>query len=208
MGFHGLLLSGGFSSPAVRSFVSDLITRRRYVRADIITTAHPKKEHSRWCRATSEQLEAAGLIVSFVDFDAGEFPGDSADFVYVCGGNTFHLLHSIRAVFDSVRDAIEALCDRGGLYAGSSAGAVIAGPHIASAGEVGSDRNTDRLADLTSFGFIPEHIIPHYRDALDSAVSVFCGRHAVPPESVIRLRDGEGLYVDGGRYKRLGGDCG
>ena len=87
---------------------------------------------------------------------------------YMCvGGNTFHLLHSIQSSSVSIQDQVLAMCNRGGLYIGSSAGAVLVSPSIASAGEVHPDRNVDGVVDLTGFHF--------YSSACYSALHVFTG---------------------------------
>ena len=136
MAFHGLLVSSGFSSGTIRKKVAAIANDRAYSKAHIITTARPEKEHAPWNKITKEQLEEMGMRVSFVDFDIGESLADDVDLIYVCGGNTFHLLHSIQQASVSIRDQVVSLCDRGGLYIGSSAGAVLVSPTIASAGEV------------------------------------------------------------------------
>ena len=140
------------------------------------------------------------MSVSFVDFDAGESVADDADLLYVCGGNTFHLLHSIQNAAAPIREQIVSLCDRGGLYIGSSAGAVIAGSDISSAGEIHPDRNRDGVTDLTGLGFVPRHIIPHYTPAMDGAVAAFRARYGLSADEVVLLPDGAGLYVTGGEY--------
>ena len=195
MAFHGLLVSSGFSSDRIREKVAGIAKERGYTNAHIITTARPEKEHAPWNKITKQQLEEMGMAVSFVDFDAGELIADDADLLYVCGGNTFHLLHSIQQSSALIRDHIAALCDRGGLYIGSSAGAVLVSPTIASAGEVHPDKNADGVTDLTGLHFISQHIIPHYTAALDDEIAAFCKKYDLQDAEVVRLQDGEGLYV-------------
>ena len=197
MAFHGLLVSSGFSSSVVREKVASLAAERRYTRAHIVTTARPEKEKAPWVSVTKEQLEEMGMEVSFVDFDADESLGDNVDLIYVCGGNTFHLLHSIQHILVSIQDQILAMCNRGGLYIGSSAGAVLVSPSIVSAGAVHPDKNMDSVTDLTGFHFISQHIIPHYNSSLDGEIVVFREKYNLSEDEVLLLRDGEGLYVDG-----------
>ena len=195
MAFHGLLVSSGFSSPAIRQRVADLAARRSYKKAHIITTAHPEKENAPWNKVTKEQLEAMGMTVSFIDFDIGESLADDVDIIYVCGGNTFHLLHSIQNADAPIQQQITAMCDRGGLYIGSSAGAVLVSPTIASAGEVHPDKNEDGITNLTGLHCIEQHIIPHYDQTLDGEIAAFREKHTLTENDIVLLRDGEGLYV-------------
>ena len=135
------------------------------------------------------------MTVSFIDFDAGESLDDTVDLLYVCGGNTFHLLHSIQNSLAPIREQIIALCNRGGLYVGSSAGAVLVSPNIASAGEVHPDKNKDGVTDMTGLHFIEQHIIPHYDPTLDEEIINFRKKHKISENEVILLCDGKGLYI-------------
>ncbi len=195
MVLHGLLVSSGFSSTTIREKVVRIAQERSYKKAHIITTAQPEKEKAPWNKVTKKQLEEMGMTVSFVDFDVGESLDDTVDLIYVCGGNTFHLLHSIHNSPAPIRKQIIALCNRGGLYIGSSAGAVLVSPSIASAGEVHPDKNKDRVTDVTGLHFIKEYIIPHYDPSFDEEITNFRKKYKVSKNEVILLRDGEGLYV-------------
>ena len=188
---HALLLSSGLRGDAIESHLGHLITERGYRRAVVVVTAHPKKETAPWASVTKEQLESFGLEVSYVDFDEGETISDEVDLVYVCGGNTYHLLASIQRSPQNVLESFSKLFERGGLYVGSSAGAVICCPSIASAGEVGGDKNTDGITDLTGFGWVPYHVSPHYTPEDDSAIEAFDG-------TVRPLRDEQGIYLSEG----------
>lgn len=195
MVFHGLLVSSGFSSQAIREKVAHIAKERSYTKAHIITTARPEKESAPWNKVTKKQLEKMGMTVSFVDFDADQSLDGDVDVLYVCGGNTFHLLHSIQNASAPIREQVAAVFDRGGLYIGSSAGAVLVSPSIASAGEVHPDRNKDGVIDMTGLCFIKQHIIPHDSPTLDEEVAAFCKKHKIAESEVVRLRDGEGLYI-------------
>ena len=197
MVFHGLLVSSGFSAVTIREKVASIAQERSYKKAHIITTARPEKEKAPWNKVTKKQLEEMGMEVSFVDFDAGEVVSDTADLLYVCGGNTFHLLHSIQGASAPIREQIIALCRRGGLYIGSSAGAVLVSPSIASANEVHPDKNEDGVVDMTGLHFIEQHIIPHYHTSLDEEIANFRKKHNLSDDTIVLLRDGEGLYVQG-----------
>ena len=195
MTFHGLLLSSGFSSPTIREKVAHIAKERTYKKAHIITTARPEKEKAPWNKVTKKQLEEIGMTVSYIDFDIGESLADDVDLIYVCGGNTFHLLHSIRTTSAPIREQIMALCNRGGLYIGSSAGAVLTSPSIASAGEVHPDKNEDGVEDMTALHFIKQHVIPHYNPSFDEEIAAFQKKHKLSEDDIVLLRDGEALYI-------------
>ena len=203
MAFHGLLLSSGFNSEAVREKVAAEAYKRKYTKAQIVTTARPEKERAPWCAVTKQQLEAMGMTVTYIDFDVGESIDDTTDVVYVCGGNTFHLLYSIQQSENPIRQQVEDLCARGGLYIGSSAGALIVAPSIVAATEIGGDRNRERIDDYQSLGCIAQHVIPHYTPSMDTEVMAFREKHGLLAKDVLLIRDGEGVYLDGGQQTRI-----
>lgn len=78
-----------------------------------------------------------------------------ADAIYVCGGNTFHLMHHLNASGASV--LIRNKVARGALYIGESAGAVAASPDVGYIAAMDDDRiagYTQGLA-LTRYRVIP-----------------------------------------------------
>ena len=92
-----------------------------------------------------------------------------SDIVFVLGGNTFDLLHHLQT-----REALDLAGShvaRGGVYFGSSAGAVLAGADIAIAGF--ADPNDAGVTDTTGLHLLGDAIVrPHYeaRDRDDSWV--------------------------------------
>ena len=201
--FHGLLVSSGFSNPAMLKLVGQLVKQKGYRRASILTTAHPKKETAPYAQVTKEQLEALTLSVAFVDLERGELPDKATDVLYVCGGNTFRLLKALQQTQNAFHAFLETLFAREGLYIGSSAGAVIVSPSIHSAEEIHPDRNTVGVKEYTSLGYIEKHIIPHYRESLDPEIATFMKRHNLSKDDLLCLRDGEGVYVHNGVHTHI-----
>jgi dipeptidase E len=81
------------------------------------------------------------------------------DVVFVLGGNTFDLLHHLqsRGALDLAPEHVR----RGGVYFGSSAGAVLAGADIAVAGF--ADPNDAGVTDTRGLGLLGDAIVrPHY----------------------------------------------
>ena len=72
--------------------------------------------------------------------------------MYVCGGNTFKILHKLRETRLDVY--ITKQVEQGALYVGVSAGSIIAGPDIEIAGWGSEgDENEVNLQDLEGFNF-------------------------------------------------------
>jgi dipeptidase E len=84
------------------------------------------------------------------------------DVVFVLGGNTFDLLHHVRA--NGADDLVREHVRRGGVYYGGSAGAVLAGADI----DVASfaDPNDVGITDTSGLRMIGDAIVrPHYTPA-------------------------------------------
>ena len=198
MKIHALLTSSSFSSDRIKTFFESLVVSQSYKKAVIVTTAHPKKEKSVWNIQTKIQLESAGLDCNFVDFEAGECVPIDTDVIYVCGGNTFRLLKYAKEV--NFGEQIKRLFNTGGLYFGSSAGSIILSPDIYSAVDISPDKNIVNLTDFSAFNFIDFHIVPHYtEDFLDSVVEFEKAHDAL----VVKLRDGEAVYINGSEQRLL-----
>ncbi len=184
-----LLASSGFSNENVYKKFIDLSKNHNYKKAQIITTAHPKKENANWAIVTKAQIEKVVSSCSFVDFEKKESLDKDTDVVYVCGGNTFRLLKALRE--NNFLNQLENLFYRNGLYIGSSAGSIVLSPSIASADEVSSDKNICNLKDLTAFNLIDFHIIPHIEFVDIEEVRQFEKKY----KKVEKLNNGEAIYI-------------
>lgn len=84
---------------------------------------------------------------------------DSANIVYIAGGNTFHLLKQLRNTgFDQMLDRY---ISEGGLYAGASAGALIAGPDIGLISSIDEPEKVSGLESTQGLGWVSVVPIPH-----------------------------------------------
>ncbi len=145
-------------------------------------------------KQSKKELERMGFAnIDFLNLrEANNYNFDRVDLVYVCGGNTFAILHKLREKgFDQ---QIIAAVNRGALYVGVSAGTIIAGPSIEVAdwGSEG-DSNDVGLQNLTGFGFINIAIFPHYHDELSSEVEEFKNKVNYPIQT---LTDSQLLYIE------------
>lgn len=84
----------------------------------------------------------------------------STNLVYVAGGNTFYLLNQLRVSgFDKL---LTDYVNNGGLYAGASAGALVAGPDIGSISSIDEPEKVEGLTSTKALGFVDIVPIPHY----------------------------------------------
>ena len=121
----------------------------------------------------------------------------SANCIYVASGEVFRLLNSLRSTGADrlLTDAV----NQGKLYAGSSAGAIIAGPSIEPASIMDDPKTAPQLTDYTGLNLTPHVIIPHAQgttgpysiEIISKTVQTY-GREW----NLLLLRDGQALLVD------------
>lgn len=152
-------------------------------------------ENQIYIDAARKELEDLGIIVHIIniseDIDLshlGEY-----DIYYVCGGNTFYILDRMRKTgIDEV--LIQAIND-GKLYIGVSAGSIVVGPDIATAGwgEDGDPNDID-LKDLSGFGVVPYFVLPHYVESYRTR-AMELAREIETDQSIVGLTDAQALFV-------------
>jgi dipeptidase E len=149
--------------------------------------------------------------IPFVGVHTSDDPREvlsAADGIWVPGGNSFVLTDQLHA--RGLIDPVRRMAESGIPYAGSSAGANVAGPTICTTNDMPILRAPRAL---TSFGLVPFQINPHYLDA-DVMPPGFKGetRHrrieeflALNEVPVVGLREGSWLTVHGSHMRLDGG---
>ena len=160
---------GGGGTPADEAAVWRMFLRRSR-RVVCWPWALPATQHEMaelWLRRALAPYDVAKVELwgDVADHSVEELDPD--DVVFVLGGNTFDLLHHLQS-----RDALGVAPEhvrRGGVYFGSSAGAVLAGADIAVAGL--ADPNDAGVSDTRGLGLLGDAIVrPHYTpDARDAS---------------------------------------
>lgn len=162
-----LLTSTGFTNPNIAQRFLSLYARPiAAAKVLFVPTAARSEGEMKYVRKSEAELIALsvkkGNIIWFDDKNPTLVaPFNQYDVVYVCGGNTFHLMQ--RLLETGLDKEIKALVENGTLYVGVSAGSVAAGPHIkvAEVGETG-DTNDVGLKSITGMSLTDKVISPHY----------------------------------------------
>ena len=192
-----LLTSSGLTSECLSAKLREILPAGE--RSKVLIVADVRGEDDRfYLCAVEAELDRIGISNhSVFDLSADSVSGDYSDIdlFYVCGGNTFHILHRLRATgLDKV--IIPQVESGRTVYLGVSAGSVIAGPSIEIAGWGSEgDKNEIGLKDLSGFGFTDTAIFPHFRDELEDEVSEFRRQVYYP---VREIADGEAVYIEDG----------
>lgn len=171
--------------------------------ANVITASKPEKNQA-YVADQLKKLEDMGFQVRDLDIEGQDeeslrnFLADT-NVIFVQGGNTFYLLKATKeSSFDKVvKEAIE----REVVYIGVSAGSMICGPTIETAGWKGMDNNIVGLKDLTALNLVPFNLFVHYTP--DQAEVI---RHSHPSSKypMTILSDEQAVLVQDGKTKFIG----
>ena len=168
--------------------------------AFVPTAAGPDAEAKPWVQADRRQLELLGCRLSTLELAAAA-PGDVesalafADGVFLTGGNSYLLLwHAVRSGFVTLAGP---LVESGELfYAGTSAGAMVAGPDLGPAASLDNRRAVPDLESSRALGLVPFTVLPH--DNAPEVRRIHDGIVAAHPSvDFIRLADGRAVVVRG-----------
>jgi dipeptidase E len=116
----------------------------------------------------------------------------SADLVYVEGGNTYYLLMQMQRTgfWDAMREAAA-------IYAGNSAGAIVACPDIRFIGDLDDPGKAPDLGSTAGAGLVEFGIMPHMDDErAQPTISRTLGQYS-GARQIVGLNDDQALLVKG-----------
>jgi dipeptidase E len=131
----------------------------------IPTAAEVEDGDLQWLKDDRQALVNAGFIVT--DFTVtGKSKQqvqemlNGTDFIFVSGGNTFFLLQEMRK--SGFADLIAEFVSKGGIYGGSSAGSVVAGPDISLVHGLDDPSLAPELRDHKGLALTDVVVFPHW----------------------------------------------
>ena len=109
-------------------------------------------------------LESLGLKVDVLNVSSASYESivsalTQNDIIFVGGGNTFYLLQELRR--SGADKILIQEVNKGKLYIGESAGAIIACPDIGYCVGMDSPEKAPELTDYTGLGLVDFYIVPH-----------------------------------------------
>ncbi|MFO0970959.1 MAG: Type 1 glutamine amidotransferase-like domain-containing protein [Candidatus Saccharimonadales bacterium] len=169
-----------------------------------IPTAGNLDEDVWWIDKDRDVLHKMGFQIAELDIESAsedEMKSQLAatDIVYVAGGNTFHFLKQLRVTgFDKLLDDY---VRNGGLYAGASAGALIAGPDIGAISSIDEPEKVTGLESTKGMGWVEVVPIPHYdMKARTQSIDEIKAKYSDKFEMVL-LTDDQALLVEDSEWK-------
>ena len=159
-----LLTSAGFENPKIGKKFLELVDKPvSKIKVLFIPTASRTKEELIYVEKSKQELLDLGIlennIVSFnLDKKLSEEEINTFNVIYVCGGNTFYLLHKLReSKFDEI---VKKMVERGTVYVGASAGSIVLGPEIGLTAL--PDTNDVNLKNTAGLNLVNVAVSPHY----------------------------------------------
>jgi len=197
-----LLTSTGLEHKVVAdTFLSITPRKPEEMKILFIPTASRTQEEMFFVRKSLNELLSVGVKNDNVTwFDPGNssthLDKTQVDCIYMCGGNTFYLLHRLKesGYFSKIRK----LVDEGLFYVGASAGSVIATPDIHYI--LCMDVNDIGLNDTSALSFVTVSIIPHYTDEFVAAAHDLRSSGT----EVVTISDSEALVIQGNKIEKVG----
>ena len=149
---------------------------------------------SKWV-LRSMGLAVGELDVATVSYETAKTQLEAADIIYVSGGNTFYLLQELRRT--GTDELLVREIDKGKLYVGESAGAIVVAPDIGYSAAMDSVEKAPGLDDYTGLGLVDFFVVPH------------CGNWEMGKADGLPLRaidDNQAILVRGDTVEILGKD--
>jgi len=167
--------------------------------AFISTAAKPKNDITYLRNDWIIMSEEMGFNVEEVDIEGKTESQVMAlirlkDIIFVEGGNTFYLLKAMRACnFEKI---IRKLLKQGKVYIGASAGSIVAGKTIQTAGWYG-DENSVKLKNLKGLNLVPFDIFVHYQPEHAELIKQKIKSPRKRAKKLKILTDGQAILVQG-----------
>lgn len=195
-----VLCSNGLSSKEILSYTRDKVSFCKTA-ALVVTADNEYKESNYHVSRCISELESLNLKVDVFDLD--KQPADlllDYDVVEFIGGNPYYLLHSIRE-----HNATGILKDiaTNKVLIGWSAAAFVFSPTLELVNSYSPEMNFLGLTDLRGLSLTQVQVLPHYSKFLsrfDGFEEKCCEYEKEHNVNVIRINDGEGVFIDDGIY--------
>lgn len=196
------------SAPEMKDEIIKLLQKPSYdVNVAFVPTAAKGEEDASYAEADRKMLIDMGFNVEVVDID-GKTEAQLMeafqvkDIIFVEGGNTFYLLQAMRK--SNFEKVIRKLLKEGIVYIGVSAGSIVAGRTIQTAGWKGFDKNNVGIKNLRGLNLVPFDIFVHYRPEHAEIIKKEMPKQKKRAKNLRILTDGQAVLVQGKEDYLLG----
>ena len=195
IGMKLLLTSVGLKGhPEIKkAFVESLGKKPSQAKVLVVSTAIEGDVNWGYVQRTMRSLKNVGvtnICVFSLDRKIQRAELRGIDVIYVCGGNTFWYLDRMRKT--GLGKEIIRLVKKGVFYFGVSAGSIVAGSNIESAGWKRAERNTNHLKDLRGLNLAPFVMSVHLDGSNIGVVKKAADKARYP---VVGITDRQAIFV-------------
>ena len=195
-----VLCSNGLSSKEILSYTSEKVCFCKTA-ALVVTADNEYKESNYHVSRCVSELESLGLKVDVFDLDKqpAELLLDYGVVEFI-GGNPYYLLHSIRE--HNTTEILKEIATNK-ILIGWSAAAFVFSPTLELVNCYSPEMNFLGLTDLRGLSLTQVQVLPHYSKFLsrfDRFEERCCEYEKEHNVNVIRINDGEGVFIDEGIY--------
>ncbi|WP_418186916.1 peptidase E [Aliarcobacter lanthieri] len=199
-----LFLASSFSD--VVNIFTDFQENLKGKSVTFIPTASIVEEVNFYVNSAKENLKELGLIVDELEVSTAtkediESKLRKNNFIYISGGNTFFLLQELkRSGADKI--IIEEI-NKGKLYIGESAGAMITSKNIEYAKDMDNIKEATKLGNFEAFNLVDFYVVPHYTnfpfiESVEKIIEIYSSKLNLKP-----ISNDEVILVNGDEIRVL-----
>jgi len=169
-----------------------------------IPTAGKVEEYNEYIDEAEDSFKEMGFCLDVLDVtevDEENAAGriSNAEILYISGGNTFFLLQEL--VRKNLINLIRSRVEKGLIYIGESAGAIIASPSIEYSQIMDDKEVAKDLKSYNSLDLVDVYVLPHYEEypfeeAAEQTLKMY-GKEL----NLITVNNSEAVVVDGEDYE-------
>jgi dipeptidase E len=163
------LFLASYASNVVDRVLEILPKKPNYLTLAFVPTARDPYKITATVDPEKEKLKAMGFSIKVVDLKnktKEELRKDfkNIDVIFIAGGNIFYLLE--KTLESGFFELVKELVEKGVVYIGSSAGAVLAGPDIDIIRGLDDPNEAPNLKNTTGLKLVDFIILPHYGEGI------------------------------------------
>jgi dipeptidase E len=167
-----------------------------------------KEKHAWYIEEDKKKLKEAGFKVLDIELERKTEKQlrdemKNIDIIFVAGGNTFYLLQEAKkSGFDKLA---KELVDKGMVYVGSSAGAVLAGPNIEAVKTIDEPSKATELKSYEGLGLVDFVVLPHFgEEEFKKGYDEILPELDRMPYKFIKINDKQAVVVEGDKVRIIG----
>lgn len=151
-------------------------------------------------------LRRLGLTVDELDiysasYETAKSKLEKNDIIYVAGGNTFYLLQELKRTGTDKLLADE--INKGKLYIGESAGAILTAPDIGYSAEMDNVGKAPDLKDYSGLNVVDFYVEPHYKNwEMGKAAQIIIDKYSESLDLKV-INDKQAIFIDNDKVKIL-----